>query len=86
MLIQLFPARQTQSLTLMKKPVRLIQINGEPYAWQARTHEDESGLPYTKVKIWDAAKKLIHEITLDRERTIIPRQIVGFIQHNQQIL
>jgi hypothetical protein len=70
----------------MKKPVRPIQINGEPYAWQARTHEDEFGLPYTKVKIWDAAKKLIHEIALDQERAITPGQIARFIQHNQPIL
>lgn len=69
----------------MKKPIRNIQIKSVPYAWQARTHEDESGLPYTKVKIWDSTKKLIHEITLDRERTVTPGDVKGFLQHNQQI-
>lgn len=68
----------------MKKQIRHIQVKGESYAWQARTHEDEGGLLYTKVKIWDAVKTLIHEIELLCEKPVTPGMIADFLGHDHK--
>jgi len=62
----------------MKKQVRHIRVKGEPYVWQAKSHEDESGIPYTKVKIWKN-KEIIFEESFKYELAVTPQMIANRI-------
>jgi hypothetical protein len=43
----------------MKKKYRNITVNDQEYAWSVNLHDDECGLPFTKIKVWKDRKIII---------------------------